>query len=195
MHRKPSANKKNLENERKESINDKNTASLTSDDSRRKKVKTTLGNFRALCGKLGNEFTGNALPTKVSRVLKRRGKFIHDGKKIIGKVPGIEVGYKFHYWQELNVVGLHRQNLSLIDYVIEDGSLVATSVVSCHFDDMDDTKVFVYTEEGGNVINSEKCAKGNLALMNSFKVKHPFRVIMKFISKNGGSAGGGEVYC
>jgi hypothetical protein len=83
-------------------------------------------------------------------------------KKIIGKVPGIEVGDKFHYWQELNVIGLHRQNLSLIDHMIKDANLVATSVVSCHFDDMDDTKVFVYTGEGGNVINSGECEKGIL---------------------------------
>ena len=187
----------NKENERKESFNDENTPSLTSNDSRRKKVKTTLGNFRALCGNLGKKFTGDALPIEVSQILKRRGKFIHDGKKIIGEVPGIEVGDKFQYWQELNLVGLHRQNLSLIDYVKVDGNLVATSVVSCHFDDMDDTKVFVYTGEGGNVINSGECDKSNLALMNSFAVKNPIRVIIKFNSKNGGGGarGGAEVYC
>ncbi|KEH22454.1 histone-lysine N-methyltransferase, suvh protein [Medicago truncatula] len=164
-----------------------NMPSLTSDDSRRKKVKTTLGNFRALCGKLGNEFTGDALPIKVSGILRQRGKFIHDGKKIIGKVSGIEVGDKFLYWQELNVVGLHRQNLSLIDHVLKNQNLIATSVVSCHFDDMDDTNVFVYTGEGSKVSNF-----GKLALMNSYHVKNPIRVIINFNSKNGGD---GEVYC
>ncbi|KEH22376.1 putative histone-lysine N-methyltransferase [Medicago truncatula] len=191
----PSANKKILENKRKERINDKNTLSLTSDHSRRKKVNTTLGNFRALCGKFGNEFTGDALPIKVSGVLRQRGKFIHDGKKIIGKVSGIEVGDKFLYWQELNVVGLHRQNLSLIDHVLKNQNLIASSVVSCYFDDMDDTNVFV--GEGGNVINSGKCDKETLALMNSYHVKNPIIVIIKFNSKNGsgGAHGGGEVYC
>ncbi|RHN45574.1 putative histone-lysine N-methyltransferase chromatin remodeling SET family [Medicago truncatula] len=174
-----------------------NKPSLTSDNSRRKKVKTTLGNFRALCAKLGKELTADGLPIEVSRILKNRGKFIHDGKKIIGKVSGIEVGDKFLYWQELNVLGLHRQNLSLIDHVLKDGNLIATSVVSCHFDDMDDTNVFVYTGEGGNVINSGKCDEETLALMNSYHFKNAIRVIIKFNSKNcgAGARGGGEVYC
>jgi len=60
---------------------------------------------------------------------------------------------------------------------------------------MDETKVFVYTGEGGNVINSEKCPNGNFPLNNSFRVKNPIRVIMKFNSKNGGAGGKGEVYC
>jgi len=60
---------------------------------------------------------------------------------------------------------------------------------------MDETKVFVYSGEGGNVINSEKCVNGNVALKNSFRVKNPIRVIMKFNSKNGGVVGWGEVYC
>jgi len=183
-----SGNKRKKENEKKESINDENTRSICSNDSR-EKVERRLCNFRALCGTLAKKYTRDALPIEVSRILKQRGKFIHDGKKIIGKVPGIEVGDKFHYWQELNVVGLHRQNLSGIDYVIKDDIFVATSVVSCHFDDMDDRKVFVYTGEGGNVTN------GNHALKNSFKVKNPIRVIIKFNSKNDGAGGGGEVYC
>jgi len=73
--------------------------------------------------------------------------------------------------------------------VIKNGNLVATSVLSCQFDDMDETKVFVYSGEGGNVINSEKCVNGNVALKNSFRVKNPIRVIMKFNSKNGGVVG------
>ncbi|RHN45578.1 putative histone-lysine N-methyltransferase [Medicago truncatula] len=172
-----------------------NKPSLTSDDSRRKKVKTTLGNFPALCGKLGKELTADGLPIEVSRILKNRGKFIHDGKKIIGKVSGIEVGDKFLYSQELNVVGLHRQNLCLIDHVLKDGNLIATSVVSYHFDDMDDTNVFFYTGEGGNVINSGECDKGTVALMNSYHFKNHIRVIIKFHSKNGGGGARGEVYC
>jgi hypothetical protein len=58
------------------------TQSLISDDSRQEKEIRTLGNFLALCRTLHcKKFTGDAPPMELSRILKHRGKFIHNAKE------------------------------------------------------------------------------------------------------------------
>ncbi|CAL5191807.1 unnamed protein product [Lathyrus oleraceus] len=183
-------------NKEKERTTFKNQSSLVSHDSAKNKVKCALNHFQT-CVRIST-LSGNAIPMEASKILKRRGKFLHEGKKIIGDVPGIEVGDMFQYFEVLNVVGLHRNIFNGIDHVRYNGELIATSVVSCRLydDELDDAEVVISTGEEGNVINNHNQLKENLALMTSYYAKNPVRVIINLNSNNGsGSFNGDEKYC
>ncbi|CAN8267194.1 unnamed protein product [Cochlearia groenlandica] len=109
--------------------------------------------------------------------------------KMIGPVPGIEVGDEFQFKSELNLIGLHFDILGGIDYVNKEGTKLATSIVSAEgngYMDRFDSEVMIYSGQGGgNVaskgqkakIEDQKLVTGNLALANSMKAKTPVRVI------------------
>ncbi|CAA7024828.1 unnamed protein product [Microthlaspi erraticum] len=166
-------------------------------DSARSKVKETLRLFYGACRKILQE--EEARPTKIkggmfrvaveaSKIIKSQGKYLNVDTRIIGSVPGVEVGDEFQYRIELNFLGIHRQIQAGIDSTIdENGDKVATSIVSSggYDDDLDNSDVLIYTGQGGNAMIGKKTGepkdqelvRGNLALANSKDKKNPVRVI------------------
>ncbi|KAE9613123.1 hypothetical protein Lal_00027468 [Lupinus albus] len=170
----------------------------------RNKVRETLSMFQALLRKLMQEVEGKSNERENSRrrvdfeaakILKEEGKYVNTGKQILGSVPGIEVGDKFQYRVELNIIGLHRQSQGGIDYVKHNGKVLATSIVASggYANEVDNSDVLIYTGQGGNVMSpdkepeDQKLERGNLALKNSSEVKNPVRVIHGYESMDGRS--------
>ncbi|KAI6707418.1 hypothetical protein NL676_010380 [Syzygium grande] len=163
------------------------------DDVTRKKVRETLRLFQAVCRKLLQEEEAKTkgenkhkrVDYQAAKILKDKKRFVNTGKQIIGPVPGVEVGDEFQYRVELNIIGLHRQIQSGIDYVNQGGKVLATSIVSsgAYCDDLDNSDFVIYTGSGGNVIGKDKepedqkLEKGNLGLSNSITERNPVRVI------------------
>uniref|UniRef100_A0A7N2L909 Uncharacterized protein n=1 Tax=Quercus lobata TaxID=97700 RepID=A0A7N2L909_QUELO len=125
----------------------------------------------------------SATGIKLAKSLEKEGKWVNRSKQI-GPVPGVEVGDLFYSAAEMNVVGLHHQFQSGIDYLKGlDGKLFATSIlVSCRYDnDMKSTDSFTYTGQGGNPLvgrvepKDQKFTCGNLALKNSLEAGKPVR--------------------
>ncbi|ESQ39866.1 hypothetical protein EUTSA_v10000892mg [Eutrema salsugineum] len=119
-------------------------------------------------------------------ILKRERMQVNT-EKIIGPVPGIEVGDEFQYKSELNLIGLHFDIMGGIDYMNIGDMKLATSIVSSEgngYIDRFNSDVMIYSGQGGNVkskdkkvIEDQKLVTGNLALANSMKEKTPVRVI------------------
>ncbi|KAJ8754297.1 hypothetical protein K2173_002748 [Erythroxylum novogranatense] len=160
----------------------------------RSKVRETLRLFQAICRKLLQEEEskvkehGNArrrVDLQAAKILKDKGKYVNTGKQIIGPVPGVEVGDEFQYRIELNIIGLHRQIQGGIDYVKQNGTIIATSIVASggYDDETDESDVLTYMGQGGNMSGGgkdpedQKLERGNLALKNSKDAKNPVRVI------------------
>ncbi|TVU27134.1 hypothetical protein EJB05_29716, partial [Eragrostis curvula] len=107
--------------------------------------------------------------------------------KVIGPVPGVEIGDIFFYRIEMCIIGLHAPVMAGIDYIsakhLGKDETLAISIVSAggYENDDDDTDVLVYTGQGGNSRHKEKhdqkLERGNLALMNSMKKKNLIRVV------------------
>ena len=125
---------------------------------------------------------------KVAMKLEMEGKCVNKSKRI-GPVPGVEIGDVFYYAAEMNVIGLHHQFQSGIDFLKGlDGKLYATSILdSGRYDNvMKSFDSFTYTGQGGNpgvgctVPKDQKLTRGNLALKNSLEAGKPVRVIRRF---------------
>ncbi|KAF9611398.1 hypothetical protein IFM89_032067 [Coptis chinensis] len=120
-------------------------------------------------------------------LLREKNKCVNTGK-ILGRVPGVEVGDEFHYRVELAIIGLHHHYQNGIEYMQRDGKIVATSIVSSGgYDDyMDSSDVLVYSGQGGTPEFGDKMPadqmliRGNLALTNSMVEGTPVRVIRGF---------------
>ncbi|KAL6184260.1 hypothetical protein ACLB2K_045664 [Fragaria x ananassa] len=170
-----------------------NSKSHDNDTSVRNKVKETLLLFRDECGKLlleeerkrskGGGISHRRVHLEAFKILKDKKVFVKSGKQIIGAVPGVDIGDKFQYRVELNIVGLHRPIQGGIDYGNFGGKLLATSIVASggYADDVRNKNSLIYTGQGGNVMNTkdpedQKLERGNLALKNSVQ-KNPVRVI------------------
>lgn len=111
-----------------------------------------------------------------------------NAKKMIGPVPGIEIGDEFQYKSELNLIGLHFDIRGGIDYITRGDDLkLATSIISSEgngYTDRFNSDVMIYSGQGGNlrskdqrVVKDQKLETGNLALANSMEAKTPVRVI------------------
>jgi euchromatic histone-lysine N-methyltransferase len=176
--------------------------SHNSDAITRNKVRETLRLFQAVCRKLLQEEeakskergkTNRRVDQKASKILKDKGKHVNTGEKILGSVPGVEVGDEFHYRIELNIIGLHRPSQGGIDFMKHGGEILAISIVSSggYYDDLDNSDSLTYTGQGGNVMNTDKepedqkLERGNLALKNSMHKRNPVRVIRGSESSNG----------
>lgn len=176
----------------------------------RNRVRDTLRLFHAIYRKFlqqeeanpvqGDEGRSRQSGKKVKRidlftvqVLKDEKKLINT-TKMIGPVPGVEVGDEFQYRVELAVVGIHFPYQSGIDSVKVNEVPLATSIVAsgAYFDDVENADVLRYSGQGGNVIGKskqpedQKLERGNLALKNSIDAKTPVRVVrgwkeMKFV--------------
>ncbi|KAL3833588.1 hypothetical protein ACJIZ3_008324 [Penstemon smallii] len=107
-------------------------------------------------------------------------------EKPFGHIPGIEIGDVFQFRAELAIIGLHRQFISGIDYVVLDGKKFATSVVnSGRYENQAKTSdIMIYSDQGGiskcyGKAFDQKLERGNLALVNSMDMGYPIRVIYK----------------
>ncbi|XP_043716488.1 uncharacterized protein LOC122664641 [Telopea speciosissima] len=168
----------------------------------REKVRETLRFFQVIFRKFlqGEEAhpkdqgnTGNRLDLRAAAVLKKGNKWVNI-EKILGPVPGVEVGDEFHYRVELAIVGLHRPFQSGIDSIKKDGKILATSIVASggYHDDMDSTDVLIYSGQGGKPMGGEKqkqaedqkLERGNLALKNGMDAGTAVRVIRGFKETN-----------
>ncbi|KAM6564465.1 hypothetical protein CsatB_024463 [Cannabis sativa] len=122
---------------------------------------------------------------QIAKRLEDEKKILNTDLKLLGHVPGVEVGDAFKCRMELSILGLHRQTQSGISCSKHGGKNVAASIVASedHTDDLDDSSVLVYTGQGGSTTNSDKKPEdqklegGNLALTNSMVLKTPIRVI------------------
>ncbi|KAL3837853.1 hypothetical protein ACJIZ3_022444 [Penstemon smallii] len=122
---------------------------------------------------------------EAAKRVKLEGMWIFP-EKPFGHIPGIEIGKEFRFRAELAIVGLHRQLVSGIDYVVLDGKQFATSVVNS---DPCENKaktldVIIYSGQGGvskvgKKVVDQKLEKGNLALVNSMEMGYPVRVTHK----------------
>lgn len=117
-------------------------------------------------------------------ILKEKGRFLNTNK-IVGELPGVEVGDEFQYRAELRIVGLHSPIMGGIDYLKQGNKIIATSIVSSgvYKDDLESSDYLIYTGSGGNVVEKkkepedQKLERGNLALSNSVAEQNPVRVI------------------
>lgn len=123
--------------------------------------------------------------TEIAMQLKKQKKWIYMNQKLLGAIPGVEVGDTFRYRAELVIVGLHVQFFAGIDYLEKDGKKIAISIVSSgrYFSNKEFPDKLIYSGEGGNQIMGDKkfkdqaLVRGNLALKNSMDEETPVRVI------------------
>ncbi|RZC72425.1 hypothetical protein C5167_047906 [Papaver somniferum] len=167
----------------------------------RSKVRETLRLFQATFRKaLQEEESKVKVPGTLSKridlltvnEMKKKEKWVNTGGKIVGHVPGVEVGDEFQFRVELSIIGLHGPFQAGIDFVKKDGKILATSVVSSGgYDDIHNFDVLVYSGHGGNPAGGNKKAedqkleRGNLALKNSIDERSPVRVIRGFKEMKG----------
>lgn len=139
---------------------------------------------------------------KAASVMKERGLWLNRDKRIVGAIPGVQIGDLFFFRMELCVVGMHGQAQAGIDYLTSsqssNGEPIATSVIVSggYEDDEDGGDVIIYTGHGGQDKNSrqvvhQKLEGGNLAMERSMHYGIEVRVIRGF--KYEGSASG-KVY-
>ncbi|KAE8655276.1 hypothetical protein F3Y22_tig00117034pilonHSYRG01837 [Hibiscus syriacus] len=167
----------------------------------RDKIKWIINIYREVCKELERNHNGKSkggFTMEAASILQKRHKWIKRDK-LMGTIPGIEVGDHFDWRAELNLVGLHCRNIHGIDYKMLGEKIVAISVVdSGRYDNVFKSKegefpdTLIYLGEGENPklkgkkpIEDQKLRGGNLALKNSAEVKNPIRVIRKFFYKYG----------
>ncbi|KAL2517665.1 putative histone-lysine N-methyltransferase [Abeliophyllum distichum] len=156
----------------------------------RNRVIETLRMFRSICRKCSqDEAKSENQPKRIDllavEIIKNRKMEVNTGKKILGEVPGVEVGDEFQYRAELAIVGIHRPYQAGIDSMKHKGISVANSIVDAgvYAGDKHNADVIIYSGQGGNIVEKnkppedQKLKKGNLALKNSISAKTPVRVI------------------
>lgn len=159
-------------------------------DSSKAEVKKVLHLFREVLERLLHDEgtkgcnAKSSFPMKAAKMLEMDLRWINT-RQCTGDIPGIEVGDKFNWMAELNVVGLHHQYLSGIDYMSKYGKIIATSIVaSGRYANSSDGDTLIYSGHGGNpsvvhgrLPTDQKLERGNLALKNSMEERTPVRVI------------------
>ncbi|XVE65742.1 hypothetical protein DITRI_Ditri08aG0023900 [Diplodiscus trichospermus] len=125
---------------------------------------------------------------RAAAVMRDRGLWLNRDKRIVGAIPGIEIGDIFFFRMELCAVGLHGQVQAGIDYLTasqsSNGEPIATSIVVSggYEDDLDAGESIIYTGHGGQDKFSRQCMHqklegGNLALERSMHYGIEVRVI------------------
>ncbi|KAJ4840015.1 hypothetical protein Tsubulata_034005 [Turnera subulata] len=123
-----------------------------------------------------------------SRAMREGRMWLNRDKRIVGSIPGVEIGDVFFFRMELCVLGLHGQVQAGIDYLpasqSSNGEPIATSIiVSGGYEDDEDTgDVIIYTGHGGQDKLNRQCEHqklegGNLALERSMHHGIEVRVI------------------
>ncbi|XP_051207849.1 histone-lysine N-methyltransferase family member SUVH9-like [Lolium perenne] len=131
----------------------------------------------------------NRSDLRASSKMLSLGLWLYRNVRIVGPIPGVQVGDAFAYRAELCVVGLHCTPQAGICYIpaslVSEGHPVATSIVSSggYLDDEDSGDVLVYTGSGGRQRNrvehhaDQTLQRGNLALHYSYHYGVEVRVI------------------
>ncbi|XP_066356108.1 histone-lysine N-methyltransferase, H3 lysine-9 specific SUVH3-like isoform X2 [Miscanthus floridulus] len=132
------------------------------------------------------EDAGKRADLKAGSLMMQNGLRINSSK-IIGPVPGVEIGDIFFFRIEMCIVGLHAPAMAGIDYISAKHAgkdeILAVSIISSggYENDDNDMNILVYTGQGGNSRHKDKhdqkLERGNLALMNSMKKKNLIRVV------------------
>ncbi|PRQ59728.1 putative histone-lysine N-methyltransferase [Rosa chinensis] len=164
-------------------------------DKAHNKVKKALAAYQETLSEMGGECDANfnrlkgwKLYVEAAMYLKKRHKWVNNTKKQTGDIPGVKVGDKFRYRPELAIVGLHSHFQCGIDYMTQDGEMIATSIVESgrYANETESPDVMIYTGQGGNPKVSkgepidQKPDRGNRALMNSKAAGNPVRVIRSY---------------
>ncbi|XP_057475929.1 histone-lysine N-methyltransferase, H3 lysine-9 specific SUVH5-like [Actinidia eriantha] len=159
----------------------------------RNKVKEALNLFEETYTNLlkeqeaqskGKGKVGRHCHVEAAMLLKKQKKCVNT-KRVLGPVPGVEIGDRFRFRAELVVIGLHHQFQGGIDYIKKDGEIFATSIVDSgrYANVAESSNVLIYCGQGGNptIVNKEpqdqQLERGNLALKNSMDAGKPVRVI------------------
>ncbi|KAI3735097.1 hypothetical protein L6452_14585 [Arctium lappa] len=128
---------------------------------------------------------------EAAKIVKQRKKLM-DADKDLGRICGIQVGDKFKFRAQLEMVGLHCQLQSGIDYANIRGKNLAISIVDSqrYSNERESCDVLLYSGHGGITFlggkrEDQKLERGNLALKNSMNEKNPVRVIRKLHSRGG----------
>uniref|UniRef100_A0A1J3GIA2 Histone-lysine N-methyltransferase family member SUVH9 n=1 Tax=Noccaea caerulescens TaxID=107243 RepID=A0A1J3GIA2_NOCCA len=133
--------------------------------------------------------------SKAASMMKECGLWMNRDKRIVGSIPGVQVGDIFFFRLELCVVGLHGQTQAGIDFLTgglsSNGEPIATSVIVSggYEDDDDQGDVILYTGHGGQDKLGRQCEHqklegGNLALERSMYYGIEVRVIRGFKYEN-----------
>ncbi|CAN8324288.1 unnamed protein product [Cochlearia groenlandica] len=132
---------------------------------------------------------------KAASIMKDRFLWLNRHKRIVGSIPGVEIGDIYFFRLELCVVGLHGHPQAGIDYLIgsrsSNGEPIATSVIVSggYEDDDDHGDVIMYTGHGGQdkfgrQAENQKLEGGNLALERSMCYGVEVRVVRGFKYEN-----------
>lgn len=167
------------------------------DQIRREKINEAMAMFNEVYERLFEENRVKPKGEKIAhwrvtgdaaKIVKKRMKWM-DAEKRLGPICGVRVGDKFRFRSQLQMVGLHCQPQSGIDYTKIGGQNLAISIVDSnrYSNERESCDVLYYSGQGGikfvgskEVIpEDQKLERGNLALKNSKNVKNLVRVIRK----------------
>nr|XP_043610509.1 histone-lysine N-methyltransferase family member SUVH9-like [Erigeron canadensis] len=135
---------------------------------------------------------------KAAALMKDNDLWLNRDKRIVGPIPGVNVGDVFFFRMELCVLGIHGQVQAGIDYLSSsqssNGEPIATSVIVSggYEDDEDKGDVIVYTGHGGQDKHSKQAVHqrlegGNLGMERSMHYGIEIRVIRGFKYKGSAS--------
>ena len=125
---------------------------------------------------------------RAAATMRDCGLWLNRDKRIVGSIPGVQIGDVFFFRMELCVVGLHGQPQAGIDYLPASQSSnrepIATSIIVSggYEDDEDSGDVIIYTGHGGQDSLNKQCEHqklegGNLAMERSMHYGIEVRVI------------------
>jgi euchromatic histone-lysine N-methyltransferase len=125
---------------------------------------------------------------RAASAMRDCGLWLNRDKRIVGSIPGVQIGDVFFFRMELCVMGLHGQAQAGIDYLPASQSSnrepIATSIIVSggYEDDEDAGDVIIYTGHGGQDKLNRQCEHqklegGNLALERSMRHGIEVRVI------------------
>nr|GMC80901.1 histone-lysine N-methyltransferase, H3 lysine-9 specific SUVH6-like [Ipomoea batatas] len=166
----------------------------------RERVMELLSKFREICKnllqenntqrerKVSDESVMRRIDFLAAREVKKMRSLYIQRTNSPGPVPGVEVGDKFLYRMELNLVGLHTHIQKGIGFICNGaGERIATSVVASpsggYANETSDPNVLIYCGQGGDMVSGIQHEDqslnnpGNNALKNSIRLKNPVRVI------------------
>uniref|UniRef100_J3MVE9 SET domain-containing protein n=1 Tax=Oryza brachyantha TaxID=4533 RepID=J3MVE9_ORYBR len=147
-----------------------------------RRTRLTFEALRAVYQRQDQATARNRSDLRASSQMLSKGLWMHRGVRVVGSIPGVQVGDAFFYRAELCVLGLHTAPQAGIAYIPDsivgqNDCPIATSIVSSggYLDDDDSAtgNVLVYTGSGGRPRNrvhhsaDQTLERGNLALHNS----------------------------
>nr|XP_043616986.1 histone-lysine N-methyltransferase, H3 lysine-9 specific SUVH5-like [Erigeron canadensis] len=182
----------------KKAVENATVVSSQKEKAEREKFKIAMARFEQVYKELHEENMKRSTLEKVSplqltvdaaKKVKRELKLM-DPEKKIGSICGVQVGDRFQFRSQFQMVGLHCQPYRGIDY-INNGKSLAISVVDSHrYSNVSgySDKLIYSGHGGGNGIGlygpkttpeDQELKQGNLALKNSMDEKSLVRVIRK----------------